>query len=343
MRAAGMIPLGKTTMPELALWPMGENRSTGITRNPYDPQRSTGGSSSGSGAAVAAGLVPVATATDGGGSIRIPAACCGLVGLKPTPEAVPGSPPDHWQGLSSAGVVTRDVGGTAAVLDVCIDPSPNFAAALAEPLGALRVLWTDRAPSPAPISREVRAALEWTLTALAEDGASVTERRPPYGVIQAGFVPRYLAGMAEDAATCVPFLSMLEPRNRHLAWLGRRVSARAVARARQRSDQISDRILTMFAEADILVMPTQARPAAQVGRWTHKGLIGTAAGSGSWVPFCMPWNTTGFPALSFPTGLTATGLPLAVQLVAPPGEEALLLRVAAALETTRGPMPRPPL
>jgi amidase len=343
MRAAGMIALGKTTMPELALWPFGENRSTGITRNPWDTRRTPGGSSSGSAAAVAAGFVAAATATDGGGSIRIPAACCGLVGLKPAPGLVPGSPPDHWKGLSAAGVVTRDVAGTAAVLDVCIEPSPGFADALTETLGALRVLWTDKAPTPAPLADEVRQSLEATLATLAGLGATITQRKPPYGAIQTSFVPRYLAGMAEDADHFVPNRSMLEPRTQHLAWLGRRVSARAVDRAQRQSARMRDRMLAMFADADLLVLPTLSRTAAAAGRWTNRGLVATASGSSRWVPFCPPWNTTGLPALSFPTGLSSAGLPLAVQLVAPPGSERLLLGVAAALERARGPFPQPPL
>jgi amidase len=141
----------------------------------------------------------------------------------------------------------------------------------------------------------------------------------------------------------VPSAGLLEPRTRKVAWLGRRVPNRTVASARARAARIGTRLTAMFADIDVLVTPTLTRPAARIGGWMHKGLVGTASGAGSWVPYCMTWNVVGFPALSFPAGLSRAGLPLAVQLVAPPGREALLLRVAAALEHTRGPFPRPPL
>src|SRR4051812_44714809 len=342
MRDAGMICLGKTTMPELALWPFGENRSTGITRNPWDPTRTPGGSSSGSGAAVAAGLVPVATATDGGGSIRIPAACCGLVGLKPGAGVVTGDRPGvtHWHGLSQAGVVTRSVGDAAAVMDVIAD-GRGFADSLDGPLGRLRIGWSDKAPTRAALSREVRTAMETTLATLQDMDASVEKRDPDYGVIHAGFVPRYLAGISEDADEVVPDRSMLEPRTRQLAAVGSKVPAKAVAAAQKSAAKTAKRFQSMFDDMDVLVMPTIAKPAARIGGWMHKGLSGTAAGAGRWVPFCMPWNVVGFPALSFPVGLSKDGLPLAVQLVAPPDGERLLLRLAAALERVRGPFPTP--
>ncbi|MFL6240089.1 MAG: amidase [Actinomycetes bacterium] len=342
MRAAGMICLGKTTMPELALWPFGENRSTGITRNPWDLTRTPGGSSSGSGAAVAAGLVPVATATDGGGSIRIPAACCGLVGLKPGTGVVVGDRPGvtHWHGLSAAGVLTRTVADAAAVMDV-IAESDGYAGSLDGPIGRLRIGWSDKAPTRAVLSREVRTAMETTLSALQDFGATVTKRDPDYGVIHAGFVPRYLAGVAEDADTVVPDKRMLEPRTRQLAAVGSKVPPKAVAAAQRSAAKTAKRFMTMFDELDVLVMPTIGRPAARIGGWMHKGLSGTAAGAGSWVPFCMPWNAVGFPAISFPVGLSKDGLPLAVQLVAQPEGERLLLRIAGALERVRGAFPRP--
>lgn len=342
MRAAGMICLGKTTMPELALWPFGENRSTGITRNPWDLMRTPGGSSSGSGAAVAAGLVPVATATDGGGSIRIPAACCGLIGLKPAPGLVPGDAvgTTHWHGLSAAGVLTRTVADAAAVMDVVAE-GDGFADALDGPLGRLRVAWSDKAPTPTTISRDVRQAMETTLSALQDLGATVRQQDPDYGVIHAGFVPRYLAGVAEDADEVVPDRKMLEPRTRQLAAVGSKVPAKAVEAAHKSAAKTAKKFARMFADIDVLLMPTIGKPAARIGGWMHKGLSGTAAGAGKWVPFCMPWNVVGFPALSFPVGLSKDGVPLAVQLVAAPEGERSLLRIAAALERVRGPFPRP--
>ncbi len=134
LRAAGMVVLGLTHLPELALWAATESAHHGVTRNPWDHRLAPGGSSGGSAAAVAAGLVPVATATDGLGSIRLPASACGLVGLKPTHGTVPlGPDPDHWAGLSHAGVLTRSVGDTALVLDAVVAPAPGWSDVLTEP------------------------------------------------------------------------------------------------------------------------------------------------------------------------------------------------------------------
>jgi amidase len=136
---------------------------------------------------------------------------------------------------------------------------------------------------------------------------------------------------------------MLEPRTRQLATAGRRVPARAVAASQRKATRLAAQLATTFDDADVLVLPTLSRPAALIGGWMHRGLAGTAKGASTWVPFCMPWNVVGFPALSFPVGLSAAGLPLAVQLVAPPDGEQLLMRIAAALERVRGPFPRPTL
>jgi amidase len=344
MRAAGMVCLGKTTMPELALWPFGENRATGITRNPWSLDRTSGGSSSGSAAAVAAGFVPVATATDGGGSIRIPAACSGLVGFKPPPGFVATGEPPHWHGLSSSGVLTRDVAGTAAVLDAIVDPTPRLTAALDEPIGpGFRVAWSDRAPTPAPLSEDMRRALEESLDALRAVGADVVRRDPAYGAITATFSPRYLAGVAEDAERIVPHRRMLEPRTRHVALLGSLMRPGVIERAHEGAARIRARIEEQYADVDLLVMPTIARPALPAGRWTHSGLVATASGVSQWVPFCAPWNALGLPAISVPAGLSSDGLPLAVQLVGRSGSESVLLRTAATLERTRVPLPRPVL
>jgi amidase len=185
--------------------------------------------------------------------------------------------------------------------------------------------------------------METTLSALQDLGATVSNRDPDYGVLHAGFVPRYLAGVAEDAEEIVPDRRMLEPRTRQLAMVGSKVPAKAVTAAHRSAAKTAQRFLALFDDTDVLVMPVIARPAARIGGWMHKGLTGTAAGAGKWVPFCMPWNVVGFPALSFPVGLSKDGLPLAVQLVAPPDGDRLLLRVAAALERVRGPFPRPTL
>ena len=182
LRAAGMVVIGTTTMPELALFPFTESPATGVTRNPWDRTRTPGGSSGGSAVAVAAGMVPAATASDGGGSIRIPAACCGLVGLKPTRNLVPLTPEDgHWHGLSHAGVLTRTVRDSAVLLDVLADGPGRLRAALDNDLGRLRIGWTDRTGTPGRVAPAERAALSSTLELLRSLGHSVVRRDPAYG------------------------------------------------------------------------------------------------------------------------------------------------------------------
>src|SRR3954469_21755028 len=165
LRAAGAVIVGTTNLPELALWPFTESVTFGVTRNPWDPGRTPGGSSGGSGAAVAAGLVALATASDGGGSIRIPAACCGLVGLKPQrgriPLGVAGDESEHWHGLSCAGALTRTVADHAVLLDVLT--GGGLAVDVDDDPGPLRVGWTVKGGAPTPVDADVRASLEKVL------------------------------------------------------------------------------------------------------------------------------------------------------------------------------------
>ncbi|MCU1587724.1 MAG: amidase [Frankiales bacterium] len=324
LRAAGAVIVGSTNLPELALWPFTESPTFGITRNPWDTGRTTGGSSGGSAAAVAAGLVAAAHATDGGGSIRIPAAWCGLVGLKPGRGFVSLAPhTEHWHGLSSAGCLTRSVADTVTVLNVLQDEQLS----LADP-GPLRIAWSVKAPQPTPVHPEVRAALDSVVTRLEALGHTTTQADPSYAGMTESFVVRYATGVADDLSRLAD-PTKTEARTRAVAALGRRLRGRPLDRAIRKGLEARTRLSVLPGGADLLLLPSLATPARRVG--SMQGLR-TLAVAGRSVPFTPPWNVTGFPAMAIPAGLTGDGLPLSVQLVAPPGGEQLLLQVAAQLE-----------
>ena len=338
LRAAGAVVVGTTHLPELALWPFTESATWGATRNPWNLAHTPGGSSGGSGAAVAAGLVAAATASDGGGSIRIPAACCGLVGLKPQRGRVPLAPDtEHWHGLSVSGILTRTVADQALVLSVL--SGGEVPAEVAEP-GPLQVAWSVKAPVPTPVHPAVRSALDGTLEVLRGLGHAVTQGDPSYGKVQPSFLVRYGRGARDDLVRLVD-PSRTEPRTRAVAAIGARTPDTMVARARRWGDEAAQALATLPGGADVLVTPTLAAPPIRVGAMSG---LGTLARSGRVVPFTPAWNVTGQPAISVPAGQTEDGLPLAVQLVGRPGDEALLLSLAAQLERATGfPARRPAL
>ncbi len=321
LRAAGAVIVGTTHLPELALWPFTESQTWGATRNPWSPDHTTGGSSGGSAAAVASGMVAAATASDGGGSIRIPAAACGLVGLKPQRDRVSLAPlAEHWHGLSVAGVLTRTVEDTALVLSVLTDGALS---ALTPAPGALRIAWSTRAPVPTPTHPAVDGALQETLAVLRGLGHAVAPGDPVYGKAQLSFLVRYLAGARDDLQALVD-PGRTETRTRVVGRLGRLVTPRALQRAvRQGRGDI------VPAGADVLVLPVTPAPPLTIGAlsgWRALLLAGRVA---SFTPAA---NATGQPAISVPAGPTGDGLPLAVQLVGHPGDEQLLLSLAAQLQ-----------
>ena len=336
LRAAGAVIVGSTKLPELALWPFTESQTFGDTRNPWSLAHTPGGSSGGSAAAVAAGLVAAAHATDGGGSIRIPAACAGLVGLKPGRGFVSLAPAtEHWHGLSSAGCLTRTVADTVTVLNVLQDVPLT----VTDP-GPLRIGWTVKAPLPTPVDPEVRAALDAVVAALQGLGHHTFVADPSYAGVQESFLVRYLAGAADDLAELAD-PSVTEPRTRLVGAIGRRLGGRPLRRALRLGRAAAGRLADLPEGAQLLLMPTMAGPPARVGSLQgHR----TLALAGRRVPFTPAWNVTGQPAISVPAGLSREGTPLAVQLVGAPGSEGLLLSVAAQLEKVLDwPATRPPI
>ena len=338
LRAAGAVVVGTTHLPELALWPFTESATWGQTRNPWSPRHTTGGSSGGSGAAVAAGLVAAATASDGGGSIRIPAAACGLVGLKPQRGRVPLSPDtEHWHGLSVAGVLTRTAADSALLLSVLTDG--EITADVTEP-GPVRIAWSAKALVRSPVHPTVLAALHRTGEVLRSLGHVVERGDPEYGRAQLSFLVRYLRGARDDFVRLVD-PSATEPRTRAVAAVGARVPDRLVAAARRWGDDAAGRLAQLPGGADVLLTPVLAAPPREIGSLTG---LRTLALAGLVAPYTPAWNVTGQPAVSVPVGLDDDGLPLAAQLVGRPGSEDLLLGLAAQLEAATGAArARPPL
>jgi amidase len=343
-RAAGAVVLGKTLVPELCIWPFTESATFGMTRNPWDPGRTPGGSSGGSAAAVAAGLVGAALGSDGGGSIRIPAAWCGLYGLKPQRDRVPLHPHTaDWHGLSVFGVLTRGVRDTALFHDAVqgIGPSAGdggwSAAAAAEPR-ALRVAVASNFAPPlvARLHDENRRALRETAELLRSRGHSVLELSLDYAGprCMGCFVPRFLRGIHDDAVA-LPHFGRLERRTRAMARAGGLIGAPLLARARAGEAIVREHLNSAWRDHDVLLTPVTAVPPPPVGHFESRGWLWTFLGVSGQTPYTPAWNLTGQPACSVPAGFDARGLPRAVQLIAHPGDEPTLLSLAAQLERVR--------
>lgn len=358
VRAAGAVIIGKTNMPEFGMFPFTESATFGVTRNPWNPQRSTGGSSGGSAAAVTAGLVGAALAADGGGSIRIPAARCGLFGLKPQRARVPLAPHlDSWYGLGVNGVLTRSVFDTALFFDAIAEgqqdpgapPAPErpYLEAVREAPARLRIAVSTRLP-PSPLTKlhpDHRAAVEETADLLRALGHEVNVREVNHGPLAPPleFVPRYLRGI-HDEVSSMPHPERLERRTRAMGLIGGLIPPALVALVRARESQTAARYNTALDGHDVLLTPVIPAPAPGLGKWEGRGWLWTSAMSGAIVPYCVPWNVTGQPAASVPAGFGSDGLPRSVQLVGHPNGEATLISLAAQIEAERPwAQSRPPL
>ena len=338
LRRAGAVILAKTTLPELAICGFTESKGWGATRNPWNTDRSPGGSSGGSAAAVAAGLCAAATASDGAGSIRIPAAFCGLFGLKPQRRRVPLEPPDHWNGMSVNGCVTRTVADTALYFDVVADGGEqSHVQAAATPPGRLRIAISDRPARvilPPIVTDEVKSALTETEELLRSLGHDVRRHDPSFGMRGNNFVVRYLTGIREELSG-VPHPERLEARTRGFERLGALYPPFAVRRANRLASADAEAINRSWGDFDVLVTPSVGEPAIEVGRWEGKGALSTVLGMSRTYCFTPIWNHTGQPAAAVPSGFTDDGLPLSVTLVGHPNAEPLLLSLAAQIESER--------
>jgi amidase len=348
LRAAGAVIVGKTTTPELGQWPLTEGPASGVTRNPWSRDHTPGGSSGGSAAAVAAGLVPAALGSDGLGSIRVPAAWTGLVGIKPQRGRVSTWPyADAFHGLACVGPLARTVEDAALLLDAVsgnhasdVDkplPLPESLAVSAEradPGRPLRIALSFRIPwsvAPARLDPEVRSQVEGVAGKLERLGHRVEPADPSYGVFGAGVLARSSAGLLPWVEGVADH-SRLDPRTLHNAKLGRMLGGPLLRLGRGLERPARRQIGSIFRRYDVVLTPTTAQPPLRVGsidglsNWqTDKVAIAAC-------PYTWPWNVLGWPALSVPAGLTSEGLPVGGQLLGLANSEGQLVALAAQLE-----------
>ncbi len=357
LRQAGFVFVGKTNTPEFGILPTTEPVAYGASRNPWSTEHSTGGSSGGSAAAVAAGMVAIAHASDGGGSIRIPASCCGLVGLKPTRARVSMAPiGDFVSGLGVELVVSRSVRDTAAVLEWVSDPPPGepyFAPDRKRPYteevgadpGRLRIGLMTSAPGGRDVHPDCVAAAQSAGRALESLGHHV-ETSYPSGLDEPNYVPLFMVRWASGVAALVDFWSLrigraigpedVEPLTWALSERGHEHTAPEYLGAIAYSQLVNRQVAAWWQDHDVLLTPTMSQPPARLGT------IGSGANDADpmaaieravpYAIFTAGFNSTGHPAISLPLHQSGDGLPIGVQLVADHGREDTLIRLAAQLE-----------
>jgi amidase len=342
LRAAGAVIIGKTNVPELMMFPYTESLTFGATRNPWNLKRTPGGSSGGSAAAVAAGLAPLALGSDGGGSIRIPSTWCGLFGLKPQRDRVSLEPHDNaWHGLSVNGPIARSVMDAALFLDATSTvpgPEGEFVDAAARHPGRLRIALSTKAPMPLParVGRAEMEAVHQAGALLRDLGHEVVTRDPDYpaSAVLANYLPRYLRGISDDAdAQAHP--ERLEARTRSLARAGAFLSDRRMEAIRAAEPALTTRIQSIFDDVDVVVTPGNATGPSRIGAYQRRGAVWTLLAVAQRVPYQEVWNLTGQPAAAVPWDFDGDGLPIAVQLVGRPYDEATLLSLSAQIEAAR--------
>ncbi|KUN82488.1 amidase [Streptomyces bungoensis] len=345
LRAAGAVIVGKTNTCELGQWPFTEGPAFGETRNPWHTGHTPGGSSGGSAAAVAAGLVPAALGSDGAGSVRIPASWTHLIGIKPQRGRISTWPRgESFQGITVNGTLARTVADAALLLDAAsgnhdLDPHRPPALTVADAVGRdpgrLRVALSLRPPFtavPARLYPEVRARVVELADRIAALGHDVEEADPPYGRIGLTFVPRATAGIAEWARE-VPDPALLDPRTREAARLGRLLAGAPLRAARRAEAVLQRRIGAFFDSYDVILAPTTAAPPPAIGALHRLGGAATDRAIIAACPYAWPWNVLGWPGVNVPAGFVGDGLPVGAQLLGPAHSEPLLVSLAAQLES----------
>ncbi|MFE0453932.1 amidase [Streptomyces sp. NPDC058914] len=329
LRAAGAVVVGLTNVPELCVFGTTEGVH-GTARNPWDTARTAGGSSGGSAAAVAAGMVPIALGNDGMGSLRIPAANCGLVTVKPGHGVVPaGIGEGDWFGMSENGPLATTVEDARLMLSVLAGTE----VVRAEEPGVRRIAVSVRSPlAGVTVSRPYVAAAREAAGALARAGHRVRRAEPPYPLsLGVTALAHWTAGTAVDARGLD--VRLLTRRTRVHAAVGRRFLNQV--RGGTARDELRRRLEPFFAEYDVLLTPALARRSPKSAPWHERGWLSNVLANTSYSPLTPPWNLTGWPAAVVPMGTLPSGAPTAVQLVGLPGSEAQLLRVAEQLEELR--------
>lgn len=342
LKAAGCVILGKTTTPEFGGRPVTEHGLHGITRNPWDLERNSGGSSGGAASALAAGLCSISHGTDGGGSVRIPAACCGVVGLKPSRGRISLGPilSEGWAGLAQQGVLARTVADAAAGLDAMCghlpgdpywadSPPQRFVDSLSAPAVPLRIAFTTRADSE--VDPEVVACVQAVARLCASLGHQVIEGGPDTSDLRTTHKVITQVGIATNV---VKDTTVLDPLNALAFQAAEAVSAVEYARAVNKMRATCRRVVAFWDGCDVLITPTLTKPAPKIG---ELGADPATARDENldWLTFTYPYNSTGQPAISLPLGVTRGGLPIGVQLVGPPRGDQVILALAGQLEAAR--------
>ncbi|ARV59944.1 amidase [Nostocales cyanobacterium HT-58-2] len=341
IKQAGFILLGKTATSELGSCPYTEPTGFPPARNPWNLEYTPGGSSGGAAAAVAAGLCGIAQGSDGGGSIRGPAACCGLVGIKPSRGRVTHAPVgDRASGIATNGPLARTVADAAALLDVMSgyftgdpywlsDPEPSFLAYTKEKPGNLRIAYATSIPPLGVADANCEQGVLQTVQLLQELGHTVEQKCPDFsGLVE----PFQFVWQTNVAASGLP-AEALQPLNRWL--LARTGSAGEYLQAVYQLQIVSRQIVAFFDTVDVLVLPVYLHSPIRVGEWANLSPEETFQKIIGWVAPCPPANATGQPAIALPVGFDDNGLPIGVQLVGRPAAEATLISLAAQLEAAK--------
>jgi amidase len=342
MKQAGFILLGKTATSALGSTPFTEPRGFAPTRNPWNLEYTPGGSSGGSAAAVAAGFCAIAQGSDGGGSIRGPAFCCGLVGIKPSRGRVSHAPTgDILSGLATHGPLARTVADAAALLDVMAGPEvgdpywlPNpphtFLEATRKPLSKLRIGYATFLPPVGAVDPLCEEAVMDMVQLLEQMGHSVESVTPDFNDLGEPLIAVWQSGVDMG----VPFF-LLDKVNRLLLKRARKVSGGKYLRAVGKMQAIARRIVASLDHIDVLVLPVFMHPTIRVGEWANLRPQKIFDKIAYWVTPCAPFNATGQPAIALPTGFMPNGLPIGVQLVGRPADETTLIALAAQIEAAR--------
>jgi amidase len=349
LRKAGAIVVGITRVPELCLYGTTDGPGT-VSRNPWDTARSPGGSSGGSAAAVSAGCVPLAHGNDGMGSLRIPAAACGLVTLKPGRGVVPAEIGlDNWSGMAENGALATTVADLAVAHAVLAGKEPSPPAAPGRPL---RVGVSTRSPVPGVrADGAALAAVDAIVAQLTAAGHTVVRRDPPITMDAAlGGLAQWMAGADDDITHYGLDRAALQPRSRGHARVGRVLRRAGLVRPRA-GERLRERMVGFFGQEasaqgpgssvrgpgggevlDVLLTPVTAGPPLPARPWHERSFLANVLANIRWAPWAAPWNVAGLPALVLPAGVRPEGQPLAVQFVGPPGAEGRLLWLAGELE-----------
>jgi amidase len=346
LREAGAVIVGKTNSPELGQWPLTSSTAFGVTRNPWNLHHTPGGSSGGTAAAVAAGLVAAAMGSDGAGSIRIPAAWTHLVGIKPQRGRVSTWPePEAFNGIAVYGPLARTVGDAAMLLDASLGNAPGdlhkpppaaapYADYARREPGRLRIALSTRVPFswyPARLDSAVRRRVERLGEVLSGLGHDVFEADPRYLMIGLSFVPRSTGGLRSYSER-LPAPELLESRTHHNIRMGKLTGGPLLKLARAAEPLLQRQVGTIFRRADVVLAPTTAQP--PLAAEAIDGLGGPATDSMivRACPYAWPWNVLGWPSVNVPAGFTPAGLPVGAQLMGPANAEPLLISLAAQLE-----------